>query len=101
MPFNASHKATQAAKFFNLRAASYWHLRDQLEEGRVALPDDPELLQELLATSWKPGPQGQVQLVEKEEISGMLGRSPDKADSVTMGIGPASCYSVGGFVANL
>jgi len=99
--FNASAKATQPAKYFNQRASSYWHLRDQLEENRVALPPDAELLQELLATSWKPGPHGQVQLVAKEEISGMLGRSPDKADSVTMGIGPASVYTAGGFAANI
>ncbi len=99
--FNASQKATRPKKFFNMRSASYWNLRDQLEAGSVALPDDAELLQELLATSWKPGPLGQVQLVAKEEISGMLGRSPDKADSVTMGIGPASACSVGGFAANL
>jgi len=93
--FNASQKATKPEKFFNQRAAAYWNLRDQLEQGCVALPDDPELVQELLAMSWKPSTHGQVQLVAKEEIAGMLGRSPDKADSVTMGIGPAARYTMG------
>lgn len=93
--FNASQKATQADKYFNVRSASYWNLHDLLEAGRVALPDDPELLRELLATSWKPSAHGQVQLVPKEEIAGMLGRSPDRADSVVMALGQASRYSVG------
>lgn len=93
--FNASHKASHPARFFNQRAASYWHLRDLLEGGRVALPPDAELLQELLATAWKPSSHGSVQLLGKEEISGMLGRSPDKADSVTMSYSGEIGYSVG------
>ena len=36
-----------------------------------------------------------MQLIAKEEITGMLGRSPDKADSVVMGIGPAARYTTG------
>ncbi len=93
--FNASHKATHPARFFNQRAASYWHLRDLLEGGRVALPPDTQLLEELLATQWKPSSHGQVQLLAKEEIAGMLGRSPDRADSVTMSYSGEIGYSVG------
>jgi hypothetical protein len=78
---------TGMLRFVNLRAASCWHLREQLdpESGKnLALPPDPELKAELAAFRWKMMPGSKVQVLAKDEIKQLLGRSPDKADAVIM-----------------
>ena len=72
----------------NARAECYWHLRDLLEEGAIALPDDPKLFDELLALQWRPTSDEKVQLESKEELKHRLGRSPDRADCVSMLFSP-------------
>jgi hypothetical protein len=71
-------------KYANLRAQSYWHLRKLLDEGAVAMPWDEDLATELTATEWKPDSMGRIRIEPKEELSSRLGRSPDRADCVSM-----------------
>ena len=85
--FNSSHQASKPAKWFNLRAEAYWHLRTLLEDGRVALPRDAELWEELLAVEWKVASSGAVQIEEKSKLKARLNRSPDKMDAVVMAWG--------------
>lgn len=73
-----------ASRFLNLRAAVYWHLRELLESGRIALPREPQLFDELCATQWKVNSAGRVQIESKDELKARLGRSPDLADAVAM-----------------
>jgi hypothetical protein len=82
--FNGGSRASEAGRFANRRAESYWRLRDLLAERAVALPLDEELAEELLATSWGPTADGKIALPPKESIKAELGRSPDLADVVTM-----------------
>jgi hypothetical protein len=84
--FNGGSRASDAQRFANTRAESYWLLRDALEVAALALPPDEELLEELLAQTWTPTAEGRIALPPKETIKGQLGRSPNKADAVTMGV---------------
>jgi len=101
MAFNGGQRAVTTTRFANMRAQSYWALRDLLERGAVALPADPLLQDELLAVQWKPNSHGLVQLQPKDEIRTLLGRSPDRADAVTMAYSVGLGYTVGGFTANI
>ena len=70
----------------NLRAEAYWRLQEALDPakgGKLALPDDAELLTEICAVRWQPR-SGKVQLEPKDKIKERIGRSPDKADAVAM-----------------
>lgn len=72
--------------FTNTRAELYWRLREALDPDgphRIALPDDRELLAELVAPRWEPTARG-VKIEDKQSIAERLGRSPDKADAVTL-----------------
>lgn len=76
-------------RFRNKRAEMYWHLREALDpvvEPPIALPPDPELLGDLTAIRYKVVTMGQalagVQMNSKDDIREILGRSPDKGDSV-------------------
>lgn len=80
-------------KFANKRAESYWRFREALDPGQtggsaIALPPDQALKEELCAPRWRLERRG-VLLEEKNDIEKRLGRSPDRADAVTM------CLSAG------
>jgi hypothetical protein len=93
MPVNNSASAPDGAtdksktlKFRNVRAASYWKLREALDPENgddVALPPDPELLADLCAARWKLSTAG-VQIEDKEDIKERIGRSPDCADALAL-----------------
>lgn len=82
--YNGGRTPEESERFSNRRAEAYWTLRDRLEKGEIALPDEEELFEELLALRWRPTAGGKVQLERKEDLRSRLGRSPDRADAVAM-----------------
>lgn len=77
-------------RFRNKRAEMYWRLREALDPtdpNPIELPPDQELLADLCAVRYKVvalGREAAIQMRDKDEIRQMLGRSPDKGDSVAM-----------------
>jgi len=94
---NGRHYSSDKSRWLNVRAEVYWTLRDLLEEGKIALPRDSGLFEELLALKWSPTASGQVQLEAKVELKRRLGRSPDKADAVVMSLSRGNVPTVGVF----
>ena len=72
---------TDANRFRNLRAQMWWQLREDLRNGVVGLPNDPELFRELTTVQFRDEDRV-VTIEKKEEIRARLGRSPDRADAV-------------------
>lgn len=72
--------------FNNLRSQMWWTLAEDLRKGEIALPNDPELAQELITPQWKTQ-NGKIVIEQKEEIKKRLpgGRSPNKGDAVVYG----------------
>lgn len=76
--------------FRNKRAEMYWRLREALDPTSpdpIALPPDSELLGDLTAPRYKVVTMGKgaaIQISSKDDIRDVLGRSPDKGDSVAM-----------------
>ncbi|ADV46430.1 terminase large subunit domain-containing protein [Nitratifractor salsuginis] len=77
-----SNSASNSEKYHNKRAEWYYNLKDLLEDGKI--PDDDELVGELMAQKYQISSTGKIQLVEKKEIKKELGRSPDKADACAL-----------------
>jgi hypothetical protein len=80
-----------ALGFFNKRAERYWRFREALDpeqEGGsiIALPPNPELLADLTSITYKVGPRG-IQLILKEELRKLIGRSTGKSDAVVIALG--------------
>lgn len=88
-------------RFANLRAEAYWHLRDDLEAGRLTVPDDEGLFEELLAHRWEVNSSGKILIERKELIRGRLGRSPDRADALSMVCYRATTATAGGASVDL
>jgi len=66
--------------FQNLRALATWTARERLEKGLANIPDDDELIEELLEIEFFENNRGLIQIEDKDDIKDRLGRSPDKAD---------------------
>ena len=82
---------TERNKFVNKRAQLYWSLREQLDpdnEDAIGLPNDDELIEELMSTKFKVNSSGKIQIIPKEEIKNIIGRSPDKADALMITCSP-------------
>lgn len=74
--------------FANTRTQAYWQLREALDPTQrggssVALPDDPELVSDLISIHFTTE-RGPIQITNKEDVKKILGRSPDKGDAVAM-----------------
>lgn len=72
--------------FVNVRAASYWKMREDLDPNnteKIALPPDNEMLADLCAAHYTVTATG-ISVEKKEEIIERLGRSPDCGDSVVL-----------------
>jgi hypothetical protein len=92
IPVNNSEGAPDARdrsgklRFRNVRAASYWALREALDPQHgddLALPDDPELLADLCSPRYKVTTGG-VLIESKDDIKARIGRSPDKGDALVI-----------------
>jgi hypothetical protein len=73
--------------FTNLRAAAWWHLREQLDPAygaTLALPEDDQLTADLIAPHFSVGSSGKLLIESKDQIRARLGRSTDFGDSLVM-----------------
>lgn len=70
----------QEEEFNNLRSQMYWTMRDDLRNGIIALPEDQELIADLVTPKWFVR-NGKIVVESKEDIKKRLGRSPNKGDA--------------------
>lgn len=82
---NSSTKSDDESRYHNLRSQLHFAVRDWLKDGG-ALPDDGKLCGELVAAKWKPDPRGRCLVEPKDEIKKRLGRSPDRADALSLAV---------------
>jgi len=73
--------------FRNLGDQAMWEVRVGLASGKGALPEDAQLAEELSMRRYRVDPgQKKVEVERKADFKRRLGRSPDKADAVKMGV---------------
>jgi len=73
-------------QFVNIRAESYWHLREALDPAsgqEICLPPGREVLADLAAPRFKVV-AGKLQIEAKEDIKLRIGRSPDVGDAIVL-----------------
>lgn len=73
-------------RFANVRAEAHWNFRTQLQNGTAALPRDAAMHEEALAIEWSQDAKGRITILPKEELRLTLKRSPDRLDSVVIGL---------------
>ncbi len=80
----AGGRARLKERFEDLRAEIFWELRRRMAEEEIALPDDPELVGQLLSLRYRIESGGRIRLVSKEELRKAGLPSPDKADALAL-----------------
>ncbi len=87
IPYNGANTPKDERRFLNSRAETHWTFRTLLENGRIALPRDRLLEEEAMAVEWQINPAtNKIQILSKDTMRGTLGRSPDRLDSVIVGL---------------
>lgn len=84
---DARRASSEPHRFFNKRAEMYWRLREALERGAMAIPDDSDLTAALGATRCEYvllNGVSVVKIIDKKKIRQELGHSPDEADALAM-----------------
>lgn len=87
--FNSSEKTelrdrSRELGFVNKRAASWWDMRELLQNDEIELPPDDALTGELTAPKYKLMSGGKLQVEAKDDVKKRLGRSTNYADAVIM-----------------
>ena len=77
-------KVIEAERFDRLRSQIWWRMREDLRLGRIALPPDEDLWQDLCTPTYKTQ-GGKIGVETKEEIVKRLKRSPNKGDAACYG----------------
>ena len=81
---NVSMKAEDTDTYYNKRAEMYFNLRDWIRKGGI-IPNDADLKEELLAIRYIFNKtNGKIMIQPKDEIKELIGRSPDKSDSIAL-----------------
>lgn len=70
-------------KYTNARAEMYFQLREQMMAGKVSIPDDEDLKEEIFHTHYKHN-KDRIQIESKDEIRKKIKRSPDKFDALAL-----------------
>ena len=65
------------------RTEMYFNLKEWMENGG-RIPRDDELMEELAAVTYSFGENGKMRIAKKSDMKELLGRSPDKADSIAL-----------------
>lgn len=68
-------------RFANLRSQMWWRLAMDLQDNKIGLPNDEELIADLTTPRWTTK-NGKIAIESKNELKKRLGRSPDKGDAV-------------------
>lgn len=82
---NVSTKALDADRYRGLRDQLWFGVAEWLKGGGT-LPPDEALCAELVAAEYKFDARGRYEVEAKESMRGRLGRSPDRADALALGV---------------
>lgn len=69
-------------EFFDLRSQVFWQLRLDFADGAIFVPDDDELVEELIVLGFENKSDLKIRVTPKDQIKKVLGRSPNKADAL-------------------
>lgn len=72
-------------EFENIRAKAWFKAAERALDGKATIPNDPELIEELLEVKYCENPSnGKILIEDKQDIKDRIGRSTNKADAWIM-----------------
>ena len=86
----------EGRQFLNLRAQTFFALRDRLRAGTITLPPDAALQAQLVNLHYGYTLTGQIVIESKDELRRRGLPSPDRADAIALLFGPSAEFGRGG-----
>ena len=86
----------EGRQFLNLRAQTFFALRDRLRGGTITLPPDAALQAQLVNLHYGYTLTGQIVIESKDELRRRGLPSPDRADAIALLFGPSAEFGRGG-----
>ena len=83
VPINVGNKSDDE-RFYNLKTEMWWYAREQFEQGKVSIINDPKLIRQLGSVNYFYKSNGKIMVEPKDETKKRLGQSPDRADAFVM-----------------
>ena len=86
-PYESKYLYHKKRNYFNLRVQSYFYLQSKIDKIVITcnMENKQQIIEELLEIKQKDIENDRkIMLVDKKEIKRMIGRSPDKADMMSM-----------------
>ena len=83
---NASRDVIEPKSYYNIRAESWFHMKEWLKTGSILKHD--KLMEDLTSPEYKYQRDGTLILESKDEIIKRLGRSPDYGDAAVLACVP-------------
>jgi phage terminase large subunit len=84
IPYIAGAEPNDSEQFKNLRAETWWTIREALRTGQITLPPDDTLAADLTNIKYSYTSKGQIQLESKKDLKKRTGRSPDRGDALVI-----------------
>lgn len=86
MEINSGKKARNDAKYLNARTEMWFYFANQIAEGKVGIPNDHVLIQDLTNVKYFSGSGGRFMAEPKKDIRKRTSRSPDRGDALVYGV---------------
>ena len=85
--FSSKEMMKNPEKFHDITSELYWNMRSWFFNHAIALPNDVQLRDELIARRWTILPNGKIKVESKDEYKKRTGgKSPDKSDSLALSL---------------
>ena len=81
---NSSEAPSMGATYLNLRAELWWKMKEWLESRETSLPDEADLVSELVSPRYEFTSTGRMKLEGKDQMRRRGLASPDMADALAM-----------------
>ncbi len=81
---NVGTSPREKGRFANLKAEVWYELRDWLLQENPDIPDDQDLITDLVSTRFQTNPSGKLKIEGKDQIKKRIGRSTDYGDGLVL-----------------
>ena len=89
VPFAFGMKAFDGTRFADWRSEAWWHVGEQLRAGKMQIPRDPALFEQLSAPAMLNDSTGRLRLESKDSMRRRGIKSPDLADALILASYPS------------
>ena len=85
--FKSGSKSSRPEQYYNLKTEAWFYARDLFEEGKVSIPDDARLINQLASCKYEIRDSGgKLKIESKKTMKQKMGGSPDRADAVIVAL---------------